>query len=480
MRAATLALPERHRPRSRRQDVRASTPRPWRRCWPSCRASPEPTRRRCGERRRRPADGRRDRSLDPELPALTLDDLGVLGDVTVEHGTVVVSLMPTYTGCPAMDVMHDDIVATLREAGYDDVEVRVQLTPAWSSDRISATGRRKLAAAGIAPPGPAPAPRWADSDHVATHGATAALPALRLCRHRRDLALRRDGVQVVASLPRRAASRSSTSRRCDEQRVPFTRRRRRCRVVWRRRRHHVRRPRRARRRRTRFRPGQWVTLRRFVDGVEQRRSYSICAPAGAPPRIGVREVPDGAVSTWLVRDVRPGDRIEVQAPSGTFTPDVDVAAHHVLIVAGSGITPALSIVASVLANPASRVTVLYGNRRTDTVMFADELADLKDRDPGRVELVHVLSREPRQPELFSGRLDAAKLGVLLPALVDVAAVDHWWLCGPVRLGRRCPAGPRRFRCSRRAHPPRAVLRRGHGPAAGRARRAAARTRRRAR
>ena len=182
-----------------------------------------------------------------------------------------------------------------------------------------------------------------------------------------------------------------------------------------------------------FRPGQWVTLRRFVDGVEHRRSYSICAPAGAPPTIGVREVPDGAVSTWLVRAVRPGDRIEVQAPSGTFTPDVDVAHHHALIVAGSGITPALSIVASVLANPASRVTVLYGNRRTDTVMFADELADLKDRDPGRVELVHVLSREPRQPELFSGRLDAAKLGVLLPALVDVAAVDHWWLCGPYGL-----------------------------------------------
>jgi ring-1,2-phenylacetyl-CoA epoxidase subunit PaaE len=179
-----------------------------------------------------------------------------------------------------------------------------------------------------------------------------------------------------------------------------------------------------------FRPGQWVTVRRFVDGVEQRRSYSICAPAGGAPRIGVREVPDGAVSTWLVRDVQPGDRIEVQPPSGTFTPDIDVVAQHVLIVAGSGITPALSIASSVLANPGSRVTVLYGNRRTDTVMFADELADLKDREPSRVELVHVLSREPRQPELFSGRLDAGKLRLLLPGLVAVADVDHWWLCGP--------------------------------------------------
>ncbi len=179
-----------------------------------------------------------------------------------------------------------------------------------------------------------------------------------------------------------------------------------------------------------FRPGQWVTVRRMVDGQEQRRSYSICAPAGSPPRIGVREVPDGAVSTWLVRSVRPGDRVEVQRPSGTFTPDVDRAAHHVLIVAGSGITPGLSIASSVLANPTSRVTVLYGNRRSDTVMFADELADLKDRAPTRVELIHVLSREPRQPEVFSGRLDAAKLRLLLPSLLTVAEIDHWWLCGP--------------------------------------------------
>ena len=93
---------------------------------------------------------------DPELPFLTLDDLGVLGDVTVDEEAVVVALMPTYTGCPAMDVMRDEIVAALGRAGYADVDVRVQLAPAWTSDRISAAGRRKLAAAGIAPPETAP------------------------------------------------------------------------------------------------------------------------------------------------------------------------------------------------------------------------------------------------------------------------------------------------------------------------------------
>ena len=180
-----------------------------------------------------------------------------------------------------------------------------------------------------------------------------------------------------------------------------------------------------------FRPGQSLTLRRTVDGREERRSYSICSPAGSPPRIGVREVPDGVFSTWLVRHVRPGEEIEVLPPAGNFTPDLDEPGHHVLIAAGSGITPVLSIVASVLrANRDSRATVLYGNRRTSTVMFVDELADLKDSYPPRLELAHVLSREPREAELLTGRLDADKLRALLPLLVEPAEVDHWWLCGP--------------------------------------------------
>jgi ring-1,2-phenylacetyl-CoA epoxidase subunit PaaE len=179
-----------------------------------------------------------------------------------------------------------------------------------------------------------------------------------------------------------------------------------------------------------FRPGQSLTLRRFVDGEEQRRSYSICAPAGQPPRIGVREVPGGAISSWLVHEVRPGDTIEAQPPSGSFTPDLEPAARHVMIAAGSGITPVLSITASVLAEPRAQATVLYGNRRADTVMFADELADLKDTHPVRLQLAHVLSREPQEVELFSGRLDAGRLRRLLPALCVMDAVDHWWLCGP--------------------------------------------------
>ena len=105
-----------------------------------------------------------------------------------------------------------------------------------------------------------------------------------------------------------------------------------------------------------------------------------------------------------------------------------------LIAAGSGITPMMSIAASVLAaDDKSAVTLIYGNRRSDTVMFADEVADLKDAHPARMHLVHVLSREPQEVELFSGRLDPDRLTALLPATVDVAGTDHWWLCGPYGL-----------------------------------------------
>ena len=177
-----------------------------------------------------------------------------------------------------------------------------------------------------------------------------------------------------------------------------------------------------------FRPGQSITLRRG----DERRSYSICAAPGTPLRVAVREVAGGAVSSWLVHEVRPGDEIEVAPPTGRFTP-ADTAGHHVLIAAGSGITPVLSIAHAVLADPAGSVTLLYGNRRADTVMFADELADLKDVHTARLELAHLLSREAREVELYSGRLDPAKLRELLGTVLDAGSVDHWWLCGPYEM-----------------------------------------------
>jgi ring-1,2-phenylacetyl-CoA epoxidase subunit PaaE len=179
-----------------------------------------------------------------------------------------------------------------------------------------------------------------------------------------------------------------------------------------------------------FEAGQSLTLRRTIDGVEHRRTYSICSAVGETPRIGVREIPGGLFSSWLVRDLRPGVVVDVQTPPGSFRADPQVGGRHLCIAAGSGITPMLSIATSVLANSAVELTLLYGNRTTSSVMFAEELADLKNRYGPRFDLMHVLSREPRDVELFSGRLDAERLRLILTALVPLSAVDDVWLCGP--------------------------------------------------
>jgi ring-1,2-phenylacetyl-CoA epoxidase subunit PaaE len=183
-----------------------------------------------------------------------------------------------------------------------------------------------------------------------------------------------------------------------------------------------------------FRAGQHVTVRR--DQV--RRSYSICSTpdelAGhGKLRIGVRQVPGGAFSSFATEGLRPGDTVEVLPPLGQFTTELDPARarHYGAIVAGSGITPVLSLVATALSTePASRFTLVYGNRYSRSVMFAEELADLKDRYPTRLHLVHVLSREPRDADLLSGRLDEARIRQLLERLVSPSTVDEWFLCGP--------------------------------------------------
>lgn len=177
-----------------------------------------------------------------------------------------------------------------------------------------------------------------------------------------------------------------------------------------------------------FTPGESLTLRRRIEGRDERRTYSLCTPAGHPLRIGVRVVPDGLFSTWLVRQVKPGDVIEVQPPSGSFRL-LDPTRRHLCIAAGSGITPMLSIAATAL-HEGGDVTMLYGNRTSATVMFAEELADLKNSYGERFNLIHVLSREPRDVELFSGRLDGERIERLINAFVPIRAVDHVWVCGP--------------------------------------------------
>jgi ring-1,2-phenylacetyl-CoA epoxidase subunit PaaE len=185
-------------------------------------------------------------------------------------------------------------------------------------------------------------------------------------------------------------------------------------------------------------PGQHLALRRTADGQEIRRTYSICSPApdGTGPstlRVGVRLVEGGAFSTYALKEIAVGDELEAMTPAGRFTLQ-PAPGLYAAIVGGSGITPVLSIVSTLLARePEARFCLIRSDRTTASTMFLEEVADLKDRYPQRLQLVTVLSREEQQAGLPSGRLDRERLTGLLPALLPVRRVDGWFLCGPLGL-----------------------------------------------
>ena len=183
-----------------------------------------------------------------------------------------------------------------------------------------------------------------------------------------------------------------------------------------------------------FAHGQHLNIR---GGDDVRRSYSICTPPSSGVlRIGVKQLPGGAFSQDVVGRLRIGDELEVSTPAGRFTTDLDPgsALHYVAIAAGSGITPVLSIVAAILeGEPGAFVTLVYANRTSRSVMFLDEVHDLKDRYPERFQIIHVLSREPQDVELLSGRLDADRLRGILDSLIPAKEVDDWFLCGPQQM-----------------------------------------------
>ena len=194
-------------------------------------------------------------------------------------------------------------------------------------------------------------------------------------------------------------------------------------------------------------PGQYVALRTTLDGVEVRRSYSLCrAPEhrddGQDTRLSVAVKRDegGLFSTWAQTGLHPGFEIDVMSPQGTFTSALDDLDHrHIVgIAAGSGITPLMALAHTVLTrSDTSRFTLLYTNRATLDVMFLEDLADLKDRYPTRLVLHHVLSREQRTAPVLSGRIDEQKLRTILGTLIQPSTVDEWFLCGPLALVDLC-------------------------------------------
>lgn len=188
----------------------------------------------------------------------------------------------------------------------------------------------------------------------------------------------------------------------------------------------------------RFRQGQFLTLRAPIDGKEERRSYSICVGVDeyertGELRVGIKRVTGGRFSNWAAERLATGDTIDVMTPDGRFNVPLDAkrARHHVGFAGGSGITPMLSLIKTTLAaEPDSRFTLVYGNRSLPSIMFLEELEDLKNRYLGRLRLYHVLSDDAQEISLFNGMLDRAKCDAFLADLLPAADIDEAFVCGP--------------------------------------------------
>jgi ring-1,2-phenylacetyl-CoA epoxidase subunit PaaE len=183
-----------------------------------------------------------------------------------------------------------------------------------------------------------------------------------------------------------------------------------------------------------FHAGQYVPLRRTIDGREERRTYSIVtAPGGTVLKLGVRVQTNGRMSEELAGSLRAGEALEVGSPTGRFRTQVDPARalSYVAFAAGSGITPVLSLASDVLARePASRFTLIYGNRSMSRTMFLEETLALKNRYLDRFAVHFVMSREPQQTAVLNGRIDGPKVRELARRLDDVATADEYFVCGP--------------------------------------------------
>ena len=183
-----------------------------------------------------------------------------------------------------------------------------------------------------------------------------------------------------------------------------------------------------------FKAGQHLTLRTALDGEDVRRNYSVCvAPSENEMRIAIKQMTPGRFSAWANANLREGFDIEVLPPMGRFLVPEGVRenAYYVGLAGGSGITPVISILKTVLETQTSaKFVLLYGNRATASVMFLEELAGLKNRYMNRLEIYHFLEDEAEEIELFNGRLDRAKCDDVFDSLIDVGAADAFFICGP--------------------------------------------------
>jgi len=182
-----------------------------------------------------------------------------------------------------------------------------------------------------------------------------------------------------------------------------------------------------------YAPGQYLTLRTTIDGEEVRRSYSICSGLDDDElRVVIKRLAGGAFSGWVSESLRAGDSLDVMTPDGRFGVPIDPGSSRTLVAfaAGSGITPVMAILKTVLRRETGRFFLFYGNRTTADIILREQLEDLKDRYLARLAVFHVLSREQQDIPMLNGHLDVDKIGVLMRAVVPVSSVDQAFICGP--------------------------------------------------
>lgn len=190
-----------------------------------------------------------------------------------------------------------------------------------------------------------------------------------------------------------------------------------------------------------YEPGQYIAVRTALEGEDVRRSYSICqAPVPGELKVAIKRDLGGLFSTWAIENLRPGMTLDVMSPEGKFVSQVQSATgtHFVGIAAGSGITPMMALIEGALtSSPDNRFSLVYSNRTAMDTMFVDELADLKDKYPARLALHHLLTRERRNSDILSGRLDEVRFRAILGTLIHPSDVDEWFICGPFDLVQLC-------------------------------------------
>jgi ring-1,2-phenylacetyl-CoA epoxidase subunit PaaE len=182
-----------------------------------------------------------------------------------------------------------------------------------------------------------------------------------------------------------------------------------------------------------FLPGQYLTLRKTIDGVEIRRSYSICAAPGDELRVAVKKVEEGKFSGFANLQLQAGDELEVMPPLGKFTPrfEKDTKKKYLAFAAGSGITPIIGIMKSVLKNePESEFTLIYGNKNRSSIIFKEGIEALKNKYMSRLLVYHIFTRETMDTPLFNGRINTEKAKGFCERLVDANSMDEIFICGP--------------------------------------------------